>query len=347
MGAGPVLVTGAAGAIGRSLVDALRAGGQRVIASDLPGTSLPRRAKDLSVRAEDLTTPGACARLVKGAEQVIHAAALVDLAAGFEALAAVNLTATQELYRQAAEAGVQRFVFLSAGSIYRLDPAGVYRESNPLAANNEYERTKILAEEFLLAQSGAGSPEVVLLRPSPVYGPRARNLGASLACLGPILKDRLPVLVGLKGGPRINWVHVQDVARAAVHLLEAGEPGEAYNVSDDDAIAFGDLLTHSLLSYGFKPALTLPYPPLGLMRWLGPLFERSGPLFSGLNRTFQAIWEQVCTRHDLERRLQPRLDREALTYGNQDFLLLNDKLTRTGFKLVYPSILDGWGPTLD
>jgi nucleoside-diphosphate-sugar epimerase len=346
MAAGTVLVTGAAGAVGHGLVECLHADGRRVIASDLPGTDLPARKKNLLVRSADLTDPRALPKLVQGAEQVVHAAALVDLSLPLEQLEAVNIRATQALFQAAADAGAKRFVFVSAGSIYRLDPAGVYRETNPIEASSDYERTKILAEQCLLSAWAAGGPEVVVLRPSPIYGPRARNLGASLACLGPILAERLPFVVGLTGGPRINWVHAHDVARAAQHLLEVGQPGEAYNISDDDAIAFGDLVSHSLRSYGLEPTVTLPYPPLGLLRGLGPLLDRSAGLFTGLNRLLQSTWERIRQREGLESALQPRLDREALVYGNQDFLLLNEKLTRTGFRLRYPSILAGWEPTL-
>jgi len=341
-----VLVTGAAGSVGHLLVDLLRAAGQRVIASDLPGSKLPTPSDRLEIRAVDLTSPGAAERLTAGANRVIHTAAVVDIASEMSALEASNVQATLALHRAAVQAGIERFVFLSSGSIYRLNPTGTYRESDPLEANNDYERSKIACERHLLQAAGPKSPELIILRPSLIYGPRARHLGALLACLGPVMKASLPVVFGLKGGPRINWVHAEDVARAALHLLEQGQPGEAYNVADDDAFAFGDLVTHSLETYGLVPAFLLPYPPMGAVRGAAGLLQFGDLLFTGLNKAFDLAWEQVCDRHGLERELIPRLDRQAFVYGHRHFLVLNDKLRQTGFEPRYPSIQDGWAPTI-
>lgn len=341
-----ILVTGAAGAVGHLLVEALRAAGQRVVACDLPGTNLPSPSDGLEIRAADLSREGAADALVEGVDRVVHAAAVVDIASDADALEAVNVRATEALFQAAAQAKVKRFLFLSSGSIYRQSPSATYRESDPLEASNGYEGSKITAEQLLLAGSGPRAPEVIILRPSLVYGPRARHLGASLACLGPIMKASLPILFGLSGGPRINWVHAEDVARAAQHLLDHGQPNEAYNIADDDAIAFGDLVTHSLECYGLTPSFLMPYPPMGAVRSLAPLLHHGDFLFSGLNRAFGGVWEQICDRHGLERELVPRLDRQAFVYGYRHFLVLNDKLRQTGFEPHYPSIQDGWGPTL-
>lgn len=342
-----VLVTGAAGSVGHLVVELLRAAGHRVVANDLPGSSLPHPAANLEIRAADLTDPAGLDRLVEGVDGIVHTAALIDIATDLSDLEATNVSASRDLYQAAARAGVARFVFLSSGSIYRLNPIGTYREGDPLEPNNDYERSKIACEQSLQAEVGPKTPELVILRPSLIYGPRAKHLGASLACLGPIMKASLPVLFGLKGGPRINWVHARDVARAALHLLNHGQAGEAYNVADDDAIAFGDLVTHSLRTYGFEPSFLMPYPPMGAVRGAAPLLQFGDFLFAGLNKAFDSAWEQICDRYGLERELVPRLDRQAFAYGYRHFLLLNDKLRQTGFEPSYPSIQDGWGPTIE
>lgn len=340
-----ILVTGAAGAVGSALVRRLHAAGERVIATDRAETALPSRRRDLLVRPADLTENKGLDRLLRGADRVVHTAAVVDLSAGLDQLAAVNVEATMALYRAAAVAGVRRFVYLSAGTVYRLSATGTYRESDPLEANNGYERSKQLAEAFLQSQA-SGGPGVIILRPSLIYGPGTRHLGASLACLAPVLQASMSRVIGLSGGPRINWVHVDDVAAAAAHLLVSGQPGEAYNVADDDAIGFGDLVSHSLRVYGLEPAFELPYPPMGLMRQAAPLLARAGFLFDGLNGTFERIWDRLCAEHELVRAFQPRLDAAALTYAHQHFLLLNDKLADTGFRPRYPSIEHGWAETI-
>jgi nucleoside-diphosphate-sugar epimerase len=342
-----VLVTGASGSVGHLLVPLLREAGYKVVATDLPGTALPNQEEGLKVMAADLSDSAAAASLLEGVELVVHTAAQVDIGASYEQLKQANVHATAQLYQAASRSKVVRFVYFSAGSIYRLNPNGTYRESSALSANNGYEQTKIVCEEFLYEhQNDRGAPELIVLRPSLIYGPRSRRMSASLACLGPILEASLPVLMGLAGGPRINWVHTKDVARAAVHLLRAGEPGQAYNVADDDAMAFGDLVSFSLETYGLEPRFKLPFPPMGLLRSALPLLGQAGFVFSGMNRVFDRVWEQVCDKYGLERELVPRLDAEALDYANQHFLLLNDKLRETGFEPEYQSIADGWAETI-
>jgi nucleoside-diphosphate-sugar epimerase len=171
-------------------------------------------------------------------------------------------------------------------------------------------------------------------------------LGAAMACIAPIMKEYLPLMIGLRGGPRSNWVHAEDVARATAHLMEHGRPGEAYNVCDDDAIPFGDIIPMSAEAYGLKSFFHIPYPPLGIMSKLVPVLQRSQSTFTSINRVFSGAWEKICAKHDLERALSPKLDPEAMEYGYRHTIFVNEKLKATGFELKYPSIRDGWPPTI-
>ena len=144
----------------------------------------------------------------------------MDSAQSEERIEDVNLEVTETLFALSAKLGVRRFVFFSTAAIYQPDPIGTYRENNPTEASNWFERSKEQAERFLLEQKSG--PEVVVLRPSLIYGPRVRARTAALACLGPIVNLYSPIVVGLKGGPRFNWIHAEDAARAAIHLLQHG-----------------------------------------------------------------------------------------------------------------------------
>ncbi len=341
-----VLVTGAAGSVGHFLVEHLRQAGYGVVATDRPGAPLPEASATVAVQPEDLTAPGAPARLVQDVGMVIHTAALIDIGLPFERLEAVNVTAPRELFAAAERAGVRRFVFFSSGSIYKKDATGTYTEEKPIAGSNDYERTKVMCEEYLLREARPKRTEVVVVRPSLIYGPRGKMLGAALACIPPIVHEHLRMQLGFSGGPRSNWVHAEDVARAAAHLLEKGEAGEAYNVGDDDPIPFGEVVNVAVEAYGFRPAARIPFPPLGLMRVLATQLVKAGFVFNGLNRGFDALWERICRKYDLRCELHPKLDKEAMPYAYQDTIFPNDKVKQTGFSFKYPSFRDGFGPTV-
>jgi len=340
-----VLVTGASGSVGHFMIEGFLSEGYKVVASDLPNSPLPKRKKNLSVRAADLTDPKAPARLVKDVDVVVHTAAIIDIGLPFERLEAVNLTATKALYQAAVKAGVKRFVFFSSGSAYQTHPSQTYTEDMPLTAGNDYEQTKILGEEYLIPESQKDKVDLVIIRPSLIYGPRGKMLGAALACIPPIMKEFLPVVIGLSGGPKSNWVHAEDVARATVHLTRHGKTGQAYNVCDDDAIPFGDILPLAASAYGLRSRINIPYP-LGLMTKVGPLLERAGAVFGKVNQVLAGAWERICAKHGLERELVPKVDPEAMAYAYRHTIFVNDKLKATGFTFKYPSIRDGLPPTI-
>ena len=122
------------------------------------------------------------------------------------------------------------------------------------------------------------------------------------------------VMIGLSGGPKSNWVHAEDVARATVHLTRHGEDCQAYNVCDDDPIPFGDIIPVASEAYGLPSKFNIPYP-LGVMTEIGPVLERAGGAFGKVNGVLAAGWEKICAKYSLERELVPKVDPEAMAYA--------------------------------
>jgi nucleoside-diphosphate-sugar epimerase len=100
-------------------------------------------------------------------DAVVHLAAIV----GFPACQAVgkqvawkyNVEATKMVFEQAADLGVERFVFASTYSNYGLSEDGKpVTEETPLNPQSLYAETKIASEEFLLAQKDAACAPVVV-----------------------------------------------------------------------------------------------------------------------------------------------------------------------------------------
>jgi nucleoside-diphosphate-sugar epimerase len=239
------LVTGGAGYVGVPVVETLLAGGRRVRVLDTlrwGGESL------LGVWAHpqfelikgDVTAAGDRARALDGVTSVVHLAAIVgDPACKQEPELAerVNLDSTRALYDEAAARGAADFLFVSTCSNYGIaDPGELATEASPLNPASHYARTKVAAEQYLLAKTGTG-PAATVLRLATVYGvaPRMRfdltvNEFAREAALG----RRLEIFAETLWRP---YVHVSDVAAAIKLVLDtpaAERRGQVFNVGHTD-----------------------------------------------------------------------------------------------------------------
>ena len=168
---------------------------------------------------------------------VVHLAAIV----GFPACQAVgrqvawqyNVEATQNVFGQAADLGVGRFVFASTYSNYGLSPDGKpVTEESPLNPQSLYAETKIASEEFLLGQAQAPTAPL-LFRFATLYGlsPRTRfDLIVNQFVLEAYTRREL--IIYQRGYSR-SFVHVRDVIRGLLMGLEAPEGkirGQVFNL---------------------------------------------------------------------------------------------------------------------
>lgn len=221
----PVLVTGHRGYIGSVMVRHLLDAGYDVVGMDTgyfdqctftPDLAdVPTIEKDIrDLVPEDLESLFA----------VIHLAALSNdpignLDEGWTE--EINYRASARLAELAREADVRRFLFSSSCIMYGMSSAEEVDEDSPLEPQTEYARSKVKAERAISELAADGfSP--VFLRNGTVYGisPRMRfdtvfnNLMGSAFGTGKIT-------VYSDGKPWRPVVHVEDVARAFIAVLEA------------------------------------------------------------------------------------------------------------------------------
>ncbi len=241
-----VLITGGAGYIGSLLTSELLRKGYRVTVLDsllFGGESLLGFLHHPNFRfvKADVTE----ARTVRDNLRsdwpaplaVVHLAAIV----GFPACQAVgrqvawqyNVEATQNVFGQAADLGVGRFVFASTYSNYGLSPDGKpVTEESPLNPQSLYAETKIASEEFLLGQAQAPTAPL-LFRFATLYGlsPRTRfDLIVNQFVLEAYTRREL--IIYQRGYSR-SFVHVRDVIRGLLMGLEAPEGkirGQVFNL---------------------------------------------------------------------------------------------------------------------
>ncbi|MBN1770660.1 MAG: NAD(P)-dependent oxidoreductase [Deltaproteobacteria bacterium] len=339
-----VAVTGAAGTVGAQVVEELLQRERvRVIRVDLPDAALPElpagAAKHVEDRPGDLTDVAFARPALRGATHVIHTAAVRDLSLPFAALKPINVDTVGWLYEAARDEGVRAFVHVSTGAVYQRT-RGVITEDTPLRADCDYEQTKLDAEAMVQQHARHGGPGWVVLRPAQVYGPRGKLLAGALFTLPPMLKlvSGGAAMFGARGGPRSNWVHTADVARAAVLVLERRDAyGETFNVCDDTPLTFGEIVNAAIAAYGFPITATVPIPP----RWIGrlavPVLE-SDPVLGAINAATAVLWKVIRQRHGLAEDLSPRIDRALGAFLIRDRVFSNARLRRLGWEPLHPDI---------
>ncbi len=258
-----ILVTGGAGYIGSALVGALLRKGYFVTVIDdllFGGESLlayladPRfhfvKANVWEARAVRDAVPQDRPR----PQAVIHLAAI----AGFPACQAVgrqvawryNVEATQRVYDQATELGVERFIYASTYSNYGLSPDGkAVTEDSPLTPQSLYAETKIASERYLLGQASS-SCAALIFRLATVYGisPRTRfDVILNQFVLEAYTKRQL--LIYQRGYSR-SFIHVQDAVRGLLLGLESPQAkisGQVYNLGSEEGNVTKDQLVALIL----------------------------------------------------------------------------------------------------
>jgi nucleoside-diphosphate-sugar epimerase len=220
-----VLITGHQGYLGSVMAPVIQAAGHDVVGLDVgyfrECTLVPDAAPVPTVRKDvrDLT-PGD----LEGFDAVIHLAALSNDPIGNlnpEWTEAINDHASVTLARLARAAGVERFLFSSSCIMYGVSEAADVDEESPLAPQTEYARSKVRAEAGIRQLADTHfSP--TMLRNGTVYGlsPRMRFDTVFNDLVGSAV-SRGRVVIHSDGTPWRPVVHVQDVARLFLTVLEA------------------------------------------------------------------------------------------------------------------------------
>jgi nucleoside-diphosphate-sugar epimerase len=244
-----VLVTGGAGYIGSLLTSELLRANYHVTVVDsllFGGESLLSflHHPNFHFVKSDVTEPRAIRDALKKdwpkPQAVVHLAAIV----GFPACQAVgkqvawqyNFEAAKTVFGQAADLGVERFVFSSTYSNYGLSSDGKpVTEESSLNPQSLYAETKIAAEEFLLSQKNAACAPLIF-RFATLYGisPRTRfDLIVNQFVLEAFTKRQLTIY---QRGYSRSFVHIRDVVRGVIMGLEADASkvrGQVFNLGTD------------------------------------------------------------------------------------------------------------------
>jgi 3beta-hydroxy-delta5-steroid dehydrogenase/steroid delta-isomerase len=281
---GRVLVTGGSGFVGANLVTELLDRGHEVRSFDRapsPLTAHPR----LQTVVGDICNANDVAKAVAEIDTVMHTAAIIDLMGGAAVTEeyrnrsfAVNVGGTENLVHAAQAAGVKRFVYTASNSVVMGgQPIAGGDETLPYTErfNDLYTETKVVAENFVLAQNGVSGMLTCSIRPSGIWGRGDKTMFRKL--FESVLAGHVKVLVGSKDSKLDNsYVHnlIHGFILAGEHLVPGGTaPGQAYFINDGEPINMFEFSRPVVEACG--------------QRW--PKFRVSGPLV----RWVMTIWQRL------------------------------------------------------
>lgn len=201
---------------------------------------------------------------VAGVSVVLHAAARVHVMSdtALDPLAefrAINTEGTLNLARQAAAAGVRRFVFVSSIKVNGEGtlPGRPFRADDLPAPQDPYGISKHEAELGLRVIAAETGMEVVIVRPPLVYGPGVK---ANFAAMIHWVAQGMPLPLGAINNKRslIGLDNLVDILASC--MTHPAAKGHTFLASDNDDVSTTELLRRVGAALG-KPARLLPMPP--------------------------------------------------------------------------------------
>tara|TARA_B000000475_G_scaffold213695_1_gene175855 strand:- start:1966 stop:2946 length:981 start_codon:yes stop_codon:yes gene_type:complete len=217
-----VLITGANGFIGGTLMRYYQNQGQDVIGVDLVGNGA-------DILEGDISQPHTISHLLKECDVIVHTAALVSNAMQDSDMWRVNVLATRNLITAAKEHKVRRFVQISSVVAYGNSAEGELDENQPVHADGgSYVLTKLASEHVVLSEQANDDIEIVILRPGDAYGPGSRPW--IITPLEAISKNQF--MLPEKGEGFFRPIYIDDLVRGiATATSHPDAAGEIFNLS--------------------------------------------------------------------------------------------------------------------
>lgn len=241
-------------------------------------------------------------------DYVVHAAG-VTKCLNSQDFYKINTEGTKNLVRALInlKMPLKRFVYISSlsifGAIREQQPYKEILESDTPQPNTDYGRSKLQAEQWLIANSqqliaNSQSPfPYVILRPTGVYGPRERDY----FMMAKSIKQHTDFAVGFQRQD-ITFVYVLDVVQAVFLACEKGQTGRKYFLSDGlvyQSATFSNLIRKEL-GNPWWIRVTAPIWLLRVITFFGDKWGHITGKISALNNDKYNIMKQRNWRCDIE-----------------------------------------------
>jgi nucleoside-diphosphate-sugar epimerase len=268
-----VLITGGAGAVGSNLADqVVRAGASEIVVLD---NFVRGRRDNLAWAIEngnvvlvegDIRDRAQVGELMDGIDVVFHMAALRITQCAVEPRAAleVMVDGSFNVLEAAVQAGVRKVVAASSASAYGLAVDFPTTEAHhPYANDTLYGAAKVFLEGLLRSMHSTNHLHYVALRYFNVYGRRMDIHGVYTEVLvrwmERIEAGTPPLILGT-GSQTMDFVNIEDVARATLLAAEADVSDEVFNVGSGTETSLLEL-AHMLLKVMGREDLEVQFGP--------------------------------------------------------------------------------------
>ena len=232
-----VLITGAHGKVGRAVTRAMMDAGHDVMTTDLSQPGFERKLPGAPrYMKADLSDAGEAYAVVRGAEAVVHVAAIPEPTGNPpHVVFQNNLMSTFNILEAAVRFGVKRFVYISSETVPGfffperdfLPEYAPVDEDHPIHPQDPYALSKHFGEQLMEAAVARSDIRCISIRPSWVQFEGNYELN-----LGPQIRDSSELSANLW-----SYVDVYDLADAIVLATESGLPGhEVFYIASPDNV---------------------------------------------------------------------------------------------------------------
>ncbi|MFI6943321.1 SDR family NAD(P)-dependent oxidoreductase [Streptomyces sp. NPDC050418] len=260
-----VLVTGAEGFIGSTLVDLLVEQGARVRAlvhykpyAEKGHLARYLGSSEVEMIAGDVRDSGRVMDAVAGCDTVFHLAALIGIPYSYDSPGAyvqTNVVGTENIAEACRRHAVRRLIHTSTSEVYGTALTVPISETHPLQPQSPYSASKIGADMMALSHRHAFELPVAVVRPFNTYGPRQ----SARAVIPTILAQLHAGVREIKLGsltPTRDFTYVTDTARGFLAVAACDKAlGEVVNLGTGREISIGRLAEELITASGREAAV--------------------------------------------------------------------------------------------